>query len=42
MESAEAPGWNEIMEEVWQAQKSVKSSERVGNPVLQERQRRRP
>jgi hypothetical protein len=29
------------MKEVWQAQKSVKSSERVANPVLQERLRRR-
>jgi hypothetical protein len=29
------------MAEVWRAQKSVKSSHRVPNPVLQERQRRR-
>ena len=33
--------WPDIMAEVWQAQKSIKSSERVPNPVLQERQRRR-
>jgi antitoxin (DNA-binding transcriptional repressor) of toxin-antitoxin stability system len=33
--------WPDIMVEVWRAQKSVKSSERVPNPVLQERQRRR-
>jgi SET domain-containing protein len=29
------------MAEVWRAQKNVKSAERVQNPVLQERQRRR-
>jgi antitoxin (DNA-binding transcriptional repressor) of toxin-antitoxin stability system len=39
--ATEPPGWPEIMADVWQAQKSVKSSERVPNPVLQERQRRR-
>ena len=38
---AEQPGWDSIMSEIWQAQKSVKSSDRVPNPVLQERQRRR-
>jgi len=37
----EQPGWNDIMAEVWRAQKSVKASDRVANPVLQERQRRR-
>jgi len=37
----EPPDWNDIMAEVWRAQKSVKSSNRVPNPVLQERQRRR-
>lgn len=41
VESAEPPGWPGITKEVWQAQKSVKSSGRVANPVLQERQRRR-
>ena len=34
-------GWNDIMGEVWQAQKTVKTADRVPNPVLQERQRRR-
>jgi antitoxin (DNA-binding transcriptional repressor) of toxin-antitoxin stability system len=34
-------GWADIMGEVWRAQKSVKSGERMANPVLQERQRRR-
>jgi antitoxin (DNA-binding transcriptional repressor) of toxin-antitoxin stability system len=34
-------GWAEIMGEVWRAQKSVKTADRVANPVLQERQRRR-
>jgi antitoxin (DNA-binding transcriptional repressor) of toxin-antitoxin stability system len=34
-------GWTDIMGEVWRAQKSVKSVDRVANPVLQERQRRR-
>ena len=37
----EEAGWPEIMAEVWRAQKSVKSKERVANPVLQERKRRR-
>jgi antitoxin (DNA-binding transcriptional repressor) of toxin-antitoxin stability system len=35
------PGWSDIMAEVWRAQKSVQSRDRVSNPVLQERQRRR-
>jgi antitoxin (DNA-binding transcriptional repressor) of toxin-antitoxin stability system len=39
--AAEPPGWPAIMDEVWSAQKSVKSKDRVANPVLQERQRRR-
>ena len=34
-------GWADIMSEVWQAQKIVKAADRVLNPVLQERQRRR-
>jgi antitoxin (DNA-binding transcriptional repressor) of toxin-antitoxin stability system len=34
-------GWADIMGEVWRAQKSVKTADRVANPVLQERQRRR-
>ena len=34
-------GWGEIMGEVWRAQKGVKPGERVPNPILQERQRRR-
>jgi hypothetical protein len=41
LEAAEPAGWPEIMKEVWQAQKGVKSGERVSNPVLQERRRRR-
>ncbi|KAF0175982.1 MAG: hypothetical protein FD161_3161 [Limisphaerales bacterium] len=41
MTTVEQPGWNDIMGEVWRAQKSVKAAERVPNPVLQERQRRR-
>ena len=39
--AAEPAGWPELMAEVWRAQKSLKSSDRVHNPVLQERQRRR-
>ena len=31
--------WPDIMAEVWRAQKSVKSSDRVSNPVLRERHR---
>jgi antitoxin (DNA-binding transcriptional repressor) of toxin-antitoxin stability system len=34
-------GWPDIMAEVWRAQRTVKSSDRVPNPVLQERQGRR-
>jgi hypothetical protein len=37
----ESPGWNDIMVEIWQAQKGVKAAARVANPVLHERQRRR-
>ena len=39
--AAEPAGWPDIMAEIWRAQKSVKSRDRVPNPVLQERQRRR-
>jgi len=39
--AAEQAAWPDIMAEVWRAQKRVKSSDRVPNPVLQERQRRR-
>lgn len=40
--AATAPaGWDEIMGEVWRAQRDVKRSQRVPNPVLEERQRRR-
>jgi antitoxin (DNA-binding transcriptional repressor) of toxin-antitoxin stability system len=39
--ATEPPGWADIMAEVWDMQKSVKSRNRVPNPVLQERQRRR-
>jgi antitoxin (DNA-binding transcriptional repressor) of toxin-antitoxin stability system len=41
LEAAEQPGWPEIMAEVWRAQKGLKSSDRVRNPVLKERQRHR-
>jgi antitoxin (DNA-binding transcriptional repressor) of toxin-antitoxin stability system len=34
-------GWADIMGEVWQAQRTVKTADRVLNPVLSERQRRR-
>jgi prevent-host-death family protein len=33
--------WSDIMSEVWAAQDKIKPSERVPNPVLLERQRRR-
>jgi antitoxin (DNA-binding transcriptional repressor) of toxin-antitoxin stability system len=33
--------WDEIMKDVWKAQENVKPSEKVSNPVLRERQRRR-
>lgn len=32
--------WDDIMREVWAAQKTVKASDRVANPVLEERGRR--
>ena len=34
--AAEPVTWPDIMAEVWRAQKSVKASERVPNPVLQQ------
>jgi antitoxin (DNA-binding transcriptional repressor) of toxin-antitoxin stability system len=34
-------GWTDIMGAVWLAQKSVKPADRVANPVVLERQRRR-
>ncbi len=39
--AAEQPDWAGIMAEVWRMQKRVKYRNRVPNPVLQERQRRR-
>jgi len=33
--------WPDIMAEVWREQKTVKLKDRVSNPVVQERQRRR-
>jgi antitoxin (DNA-binding transcriptional repressor) of toxin-antitoxin stability system len=39
--ASKPPGWADIMMEVWGMQKSVKPRNRVPNPVLQERQRRR-
>ena len=38
---AEPPRWEDIMDEVWQAQRQVKRRDRIANPVLQERHRRR-
>jgi len=38
---SQPPPWDDVMGEVWQAQQRIKPSERVPNPVLQERQRRR-
>ena len=37
----EPPHWDEVMGDVWEAQGRVKSAERIPNPILQERQRRR-
>jgi prevent-host-death family protein len=39
--SSPEPGWEDLMGEVWRAQKDVKKSEFVQNPVLEERRRRR-
>ncbi len=39
--AAKPPGWQEIMEEIWQLQKVIKNADRSRNPVLRERQRRR-
>ena len=39
--AAKPPKWDDIMDEVWRAQKRVKPADRIANPVLQERQRRR-
>lgn len=38
---AQADKWDDIMTDVWQAQKTIKAVERVENPVLRERARRR-
>jgi antitoxin (DNA-binding transcriptional repressor) of toxin-antitoxin stability system len=35
------PTWDDVMQEVWQAQEGIKPSERTENPVIQERRRRR-
>jgi prevent-host-death family protein len=39
--AAKPPAWDDIMGEVWDAQKRVKPADRVSNPVLKERQHRR-
>lgn len=41
MAATKRPGWEDVMGEVWRAQKEVKSTDRARNPVLRERQRRR-
>ena len=33
--------WDDVMEDVWQAQDKIKAVDRVKNAVLEERQRRR-
>ena len=33
--------WGDVMGEVWRAQKGIQAADRVPNPVLRERQRRR-
>jgi antitoxin (DNA-binding transcriptional repressor) of toxin-antitoxin stability system len=38
---ARSSDWAEVMGEVWQAQKSLKAADRMPNPVLRERRRRR-
>jgi antitoxin (DNA-binding transcriptional repressor) of toxin-antitoxin stability system len=35
------PKWDDVMGEVWQAQEQIKPADRVANPVLEERKRRR-
>lgn len=39
--TAEPGNWEDVMREVWRAQTLVKSADRLQNPVLQERLRRR-
>lgn len=39
--AAKPPAWDDIMGEVWQAQKRIKPADHVSNPVLKERRRRR-
>jgi hypothetical protein len=41
LNAAEKSDWKDVMHEVWEAQKTVRAADRVKNPVLQERQRRR-
>ena len=33
--------WSDVMSEVWEAQTAIRAAERVPNPVLRERRRRR-
>jgi antitoxin (DNA-binding transcriptional repressor) of toxin-antitoxin stability system len=39
--AVEPAPWGEVMAEVWQAQQRIQPRQRVANPVLQERRRRR-
>jgi antitoxin (DNA-binding transcriptional repressor) of toxin-antitoxin stability system len=41
MSSTQPLPWEEVMAEVWQAQAQIKPADRVPNPVLKERKRRR-
>ncbi len=41
LSKTDPPSWDEVMQEVWEAQSAVKPAERTPNPVLRERQRRR-
>jgi prevent-host-death family protein len=41
LSQSQPPRWDDVMKDVWHAQKRIKSGERVANPVLEERQRRR-
>ena len=41
LKSPQVPEWKDIMRDVWRAQKQIKPADRVPNPVLRERQRRR-
>lgn len=38
---AKSPSWDDVMKDVWETQAKIRPRERVANPILAERARRR-